>query len=571
MTRLLNDSTHFAAEALAGFVAQYERVQAVPGGVIRSTRSPAGSVAIIMGGGSGHFPAFAGWVGPGFGHGAACGDVFASPSEQQILSVSRAAHAGGGIVFMPINYAGDILHFSAAAKSLMSEGIDVRMIPITDDIASAGPEERDVRRGIAGAFIVIKMVSAAAERGWAIADIERVAVHANDATRTLGVAFSGCTLPGKAEPLFTLPAGQMGIGLGIHGEAGIYEAPLGTADDIADRIVDGLFEERSPEPGRHVAVLVNGLGTTKYDELFVVFARVRDRLETAGLRLVHPVVGEQVTSLDMAGLSLSLTYLDEELESLWGDAADAYSFSRGIVSRRRTAARKPPEVSPSDGTLVHPGTDESRALSVLLFQAAETTAAALHGAEDRLGALDAVAGDGDHGIGMVRGVTAAVAAAQHALAAGAGAGTLLRRAADAWSDRGGGTSGALWGTGLRAAADVLADERAADASVVVAAVRSFAAAIAERGGATLGDKTMLDAVLPFAERIESELATGEDVWVGWQAAAQDAKVAAERTAAIPARRGRSRTHGERSIGTPDPGAVSFALVVSAVGEGARSR
>ncbi|HVT70816.1 MAG TPA: dihydroxyacetone kinase subunit DhaK, partial [Trebonia sp.] len=158
MTKLFNDAHDFAAEALAEFaVLQADRVALVPGGVVRAQRAPAGQVAIVMGGGSGHFPAFAGWVGRGFGHGAACGRVFASPSEKEVLTVARAANAGGGVLFLPINYAGDILHFSAARDQLLADGSDARMVAVTDDIASGSAAERHLRRGIAGSLLVIKM------------------------------------------------------------------------------------------------------------------------------------------------------------------------------------------------------------------------------------------------------------------------------------------------------------------------------------------------------------------------------------------------------------------------------
>jgi dihydroxyacetone kinase len=562
MTRLVNRPADFADSAIAGFAAaQGERVLGVPGGVVRSTRSADRQVAIVMGGGSGHFPAFAGWVGVGFGHGAACGNIFSSPSETQVLSVAHAADNGGGILFVPINYAGDILHFTAAAEKLRAEGTDARMVAVTDDIASGSPEMRHTRRGIAGSFLVLKMVGAAAEFGYTLDDVERVAIAANEATRSFGVAFSGCTLPGNAEPLFTVPVGQMAVGLGIHGEPGISQSDLGSADDVADVLVDGLFAERAPEAGRPVALLVNGLGSTKYDELFVVFGRVRERIEQAGMRLVAPVVGEQVTSLDMAGVSISLAYLDDELEGLWLAAADTASFSRGVLASREFRA-PPPSIEAS--VEIPAATPTSREVAARLLTAATAAQRVLVAEEVRLGELDAVAGDGDHGAGMVRGVTAAVAAATLALQNGAGAGTLLERAGAAWSDRGGGTSGALWGAGLEAAGRVIGDSVTPPPLVVRDAVRAFADAITDRGGAAKGDKTMVDAIGPFVSILENELASGSSLGDAWRRAVVEATSAAAGTADIAARRGRARIHGDRSIGTPDAGAVSFALIASSV-------
>lgn len=567
MTMLVNDPDGFAAEALAGYVrANGDRVVAVPGGAVRATVSPPGQVAVVMGGGSGHFPAFAGWLGPGLVHGAACGKVFSSPSAAQVASVIRAAEAGGGVLLLPINYAGDILHFTEAAHQLRGEGADVRLVAVTDDIASGSPRERESRRGIAGSFLVAKIVGAAAAQGQTLDTVEQVAVRANEATRSFGVALSGCTLPGAAGPLFTVPAGRMAVGLGIHGEPGIDEVPLGTADNVADVLVDGLFAERSPATGQRVAVLVNGLGTVSPDELHLVFDRVATRLEQAGMVPVAPVVSELVTSLDMAGVSLSLTYLDQELERLWLAPADAAYFTRGPVAdrRRRSIPATAPAGAPGDDEPTPPASESSRAVAAALTGHLDRVAGLLRTEQTRLGAIDAVAGDGDHGACMARGSAGAARAAHEAAERGAGAGTLLARAAAAWSDEAGGASGALWGAGLAAAAGVLGDQGSPSAETILAASHAFLDTIVSRGGAEVGDKTMVDAIVPFVAGLERSIGAGEPLAKAWAAAAAQASAAAEQTATFVARRGRSRTHGEHSLGTPDAGATSFALVVSVV-------
>ncbi|MGH3165393.1 MAG: dihydroxyacetone kinase subunit DhaK, partial [Trebonia sp.] len=403
MTKLFNDAHDFAAEALAEFAAiNADRVALVPGGVVRARRAPEGQVAIVMGGGSGHFPAFAGWVGTGFGHGAACGRVFASPSEKEVLTVARAANARGGILFLPINYAGDILHFGAARDQLRLDGVDARMLAITDDIASGPADDRQLRRGIAGSLLVIKMAGAAAEGGMSLDEVQRIAVAANDATRTFGVAFSGCTLPGSPAPLFQVAAGQMAVGLGIHGEPGIAEAPLGTATEVADVLVDGLFAERPPERGRPVALLVNGLGATKYDELHVLSARVRSRLAAEGMPVAAALAGEYMTSLDMAGVSVSLAYLDDELESLWLSPVDspALTRSRPLSRPAENLAGTERALDSATGTGpagITPGSAASARAAAFVLAALESATEVLVAEESRLGAIDAVAGDGDHG------------------------------------------------------------------------------------------------------------------------------------------------------------------------------
>ena len=568
MTKLFNDAHDFAAEALAEFAAlNADRVALVPGGVVRARRAPDGQVAIVLGGGSGHFPAFAGWVGEGFGHGAACGRVFASPSEKEVLSVARAAAAGGGVLFLPINYAGDILHFGAARDQLRLDGVDARMVAVTDDIASGPADARELRRGIAGSLLVIKMAGAAAAGGMSLDEVERTAVAANDATRSFGVAFSGCTLPGSDGPLFAVPAGQMAVGLGIHGEPGIAQAPLGTASEVADVLVDGLFAERPPERGRAVALLVNGLGATKYDELHILCARVRSRLAAEGMRVVAPLAGEYVTSLDMAGVSVSLAYLDDELEPLWLSPVDspALTRSRALARPAEAAAATGRAASAGPRAELAPGSAASVRAAAHVLAALESAAREIGAAESRLGALDAVAGDGDHGAGMVSGIGAARDAARAAVDRGAGAGTALRRAGEHWSDTAGGTSGALWGSGLAAAGDVIGDTDAPGDADLLAAVRAFAESVIRRGGAAVGDKTMVDAIVPFTDEFAAALSRGLTAAQAWAAVAAAAQAAAESTAGYAASRGRSRTHGERSVGTPDPGAVSFALIVGSVG------
>ncbi|GAA4288206.1 dihydroxyacetone kinase family protein [Georgenia daeguensis] len=568
MTRLYNDPKQFADEALTGMVLAHPgHVQRVHGGVVRATCSPRGSVSVVIGGGSGHYPAFAGWVGPGLAHGAACGNVFASPSASQVCSVVRAADNGGGVLLTYGNYAGDVLHFGQAAERLRAEGADVRTLAVSDDVASNTPENHADRRGVTGDLVVFKVAGAAAERGDDLDTVERLARRANERTRSLGVAFNGCTLPGAGEPLFSVPAGEMSVGLGVHGEPGVRDVPMGTAAEVADLLVDGVLAEE-PERGHdgyagRAVVILNGLGTVKSEELYVVYGRVAQRLEEAGITPVLPEVGELMSSLDMAGLSLTLTFLDPELEELWCAPVDTIAYRRGAVQQhgRRevtadVAAADPiPEASAQSRELAQTITD---VLAVLR----ETAVAA----EPELGRLDAIAGDGDHGQGMSYGTTGAWRAAAAALARGAGARTLLVRAGEAWSEAAGGTSGALWGGALSAVGAALSDDAPAGSADIVRAVEHGGQAILRLGGAEPGDKTMVDALVPFTTVLSERFASGEPLPRAWTRAAEAASHAARATAEIPARRGRSRVLGQKSVGTPDPGATSFALLMSAVAE-----
>ncbi|GAA2274822.1 erythrulose kinase [Streptomyces ruber] len=575
MTRLFNDPSAFADEALEGFTAAHQRwVRPVTGGVVRAAGTPAGQVAVVIGGGSGHYPAFTGLVGRGLAHGAAAGNVFASPSAQQIRSVARAAHGGAGVLLMYGNYAGDVLHFGQAAERLAGDGIDARTFAVTDDISSASPEEPAKRRGIAGDLPVFKAAAAAAERGADLDEVLRVAGHANARTRSFGIAFSGCTLPGADEPLFTVPEGRMAVGLGIHGEPGIGEEALPTADEAAELLVTSLLKE-IPEGvdgpgGQRAAVILNGLGSVKYEELFVVYRRVAALLADAGVEIVDPEVGELVTSFDMAGISLTLTWLDDELEELWRAPADTPAHRKGAFTGPE------PEAEPAAGAAgetilladddetVPEASEESRRAAGIALAALTAVATTVDTHVEELGRIDAVAGDGDHGIGMQRGSTAARRAALTAHDLGAGAGTLLTRAADAWADKAGGTSGALWGTILRAVGTALGDQDKPTADSVAHGVSAASAGVQRLGGAEVGDKTMVDVLVPFADTLAELVAAGTPLTDSWDRAARAAEAAAAATADLLPRKGRARPHAEKSLGTPDAGAHSLALITRAV-------
>ncbi|MEU8732434.1 dihydroxyacetone kinase family protein [Streptomyces tendae] len=579
MTRLFNDPAAFADEALEGFTAAHRRwVRPVTGGVVRATATPAGQVAVVIGGGSGHYPAFSGLVGRGLAHGAAVGNVFASPSARQIHSVATAAHAGGGVLLMYGNYAGDVLHFGQAAERLAADGVETRTFAVADDISSAGPQESAKRRGIAGDLPVFKAAAAAAEQGLPLEEVLRVAERAGARTRSFGIAFSGCTLPGADHPLFTVPEARMAVGLGIHGEPGIGEEALPTADEAARLLVDTLLEELPEDvagpAGQRVAVILNGLGSVKYEELFVVYRKVAALLGDAGVEIVDPEVGELVTSFDMAGISLTLTWLDDRLEELWRAPADTPAYRKGALDAAEPDLDRAPVAAAQDtavsdaaacgATAVPAASDASRRAAATVLAALDAVARVVDAHADELGRIDAVAGDGDHGIGMRRGSTAAHRAAADAHGLGAGAGTVLTRAADAWADKAGGTSGALWGTILRSLGTALGDRDAPDGARVAEGVTEASAAVRRLGGAEVGDETMVDVLVPFADALAAAAAEGLPLAEAWDRAATTATAAAAGTADLLPRRGRARPHAEKSLGTPDAGAHSLALITRAV-------
>ena len=565
MTHLLNDPINFPAELVDGFVkANAKYVKKVYGGVVRATKSKPGKVAIITGGGTGHYPGFMGWVGPGLVDGAVTGNIFASPSASQVRSVAKAADHGGGILLAFLNYAGDVLHFGMAEELLKADGFNVKRSVVTDDVASAPSNETHKRRGIAGGLAVLKVASAAAESGLSLDEVLKVLNKTNERTRTFGVAFSGCTLPGSANPLFEVAKGKMAVGLGVHGEPGIYELDLGTADDVAKLLVDKLLEDVPQNPGKKVIALLNGLGSAKYEELFVTFGCVANRLKNAGIQMIDGEVGEFMTSLDMGGLSLTLVWVDEEIEKYWFVPCDSPAFRKTKMVDEPLDSSVVFNTEPEALKVNKKGNDSSRQAAALIAQALDQIKDIISENESMLGDLDAVAGDGDHGAGMTRGSKAAAEAAHWLVKEGAGAQTTLAGAGARWSENAGGASGALWGAALIAAGNALGDDKDLNLKTYANAVNSFVKSIQQLGGANIGDKTMIDAQVPFAEVFESSISQGLSFIDSWNRAAIASTSAAKETANLTPKMGRARVLAEKSLGHPDPGATSFSLIVSSI-------
>ncbi|MDT5007412.1 MAG: D-erythrulose 4-kinase [Mycobacterium sp.] len=570
MTKLFNDPAQFTEDMLVGFLDANSRyVAGVPGGVVRAHQTAPGKVAVVIGGGSGHYPAFCGTVGPGFADGAVVGNIFTSPSAEEAASVARAAHGDAGVLLTTGNYAGDVMNFGLAVTQLRSEGIDAQYFAVTDDIASAPKGEETKRRGIAGDFTVFKCASAAAEDGLDLAGVVRVAEAANAATRTLGVAFDGCTLPGADEPLFTVPHGKMGVGLGIHGEPGVSDETMPTAASLAATLVDGVSGDKPQTESTRIAVILNGLGRTKYEELFVVWGTAARLLRERGYEIIEPEVGELVTSLDMSGCSLTVMWLDDELEKYWRAPADTPAYRKGATAASSEGTRRTDAAAEAAApriAVAELADEDGRRGGALVARALEAMAGMLAEVEDELGRIDAVAGDGDHGRGMVKGSAAARDAAADAVTEGAGTGSVLAAAGKEWAAKAGGTSGVLWGAMLAAIGARLGDTGNPDAGTIAASMRDGFDALIQLGGASPGDKTMLDALLPFIDELQKRIDEGEQWQQAWRAAADVATDAAKATAELRPKVGRARPLAERSIGTPDAGATSLAMCAHSVAD-----
>jgi dihydroxyacetone kinase len=335
-----------------------------------------------------------------------------------------------------------------------------------------------------------------------------------------------------------------------------------TASELAELLVSRLLADKPDDAGSRVVAIVNGLGTVKYDELFLLFGKIEKLLTAAGLTVVEPECGELVTSLDMSGLSLTLLWLDDELEQFWAAPADTPAFRKGNLApraRRELAGPEDAVASASEET-----TPAAAGLGRLAAAVLAQVQAVVVEHEEELGNLDAIAGDGDHGIGMRRGVDAAAAAAQETSAAGDSVERVLTAAGEAWSERAGGTSGALWGSAVIAAGLALGNKdayRGEDAAAVVAA---FVDAITALGKAEPGDKTMVDALHPFKDTFLAAFDGGTPVAPALAAAAFAAQEAADATASLRPLKGRARPLAEKSLGHPDPGAVSFGLIAARI-------
>ncbi len=336
--KFLNKPANAVTESLDGALRTFAHVIEPIDGVHRAIRSRTppreGKVGLVIGGGSGHEPCFLGYVGQGLADAVAVGNVFASPPPDRILACTRAASTGAGVLYIYGNYTGDVMNFDMAAELAASEGIGVRTILTTDDVASSPPEERHARRGTAGNVFVFKVAGAACDRMYDIDTCERLARKANMATFTMGLGLEPCSLPETRRPSFQIGPDEMEIGIGIHGEPGVARAAATTADGAVDQICDRLFKEMQLESGDRVALLVNSLGGTPMMELFILARRVHERLAARKAVIERNLVGHFCTSLDMVGASITLMKLDEELLDLLDHPCEGFGLSQSFRTIR---------------------------------------------------------------------------------------------------------------------------------------------------------------------------------------------------------------------------------------------
>ncbi|QXI65762.1 L-erythrulose 1-kinase (plasmid) [Paracoccus marcusii] len=565
--RLLNAPEDIVTEALAGMIAAHPDILALEGptrrAVVAVDGPRDGKVGIVIGGGSGHEPAFAGYVGRGLADAAAVGNVFASPGPQQIMDAAHAVDGGAGVLFLYGNYTGDVMNFEMAVEACAAEGIFARSLAVTDDVASAPRDRTAERRGIAGDFFVFKVAGAAADAGRDLEGCLAAARAANAATRTMGVALTPCAMPQTGQAHFAIAPDRMEVGMGIHGEPGMRSAPVGHADDVTDELLEAVITDLGIQAGGKVAVLVNGLGATGLLELYVINRRVAEILSGRDIAIHRTWVGEYCTSLDMAGASITLMRLDDDLTALLDRPCRTATLTVGdtpapAARRERRPVRNRVEDAPEQdlSALATDGNVTPQIFRDMMRSAAK----AIRDQRDWLSQLDGVIGDGDHGITMDIGWTAISHVLDDA-PADATITALCNQMSRAFLNAVGASTGPLYASAFHSAGNAVTDRLNLDGPAMAAWIKGICDGILSRGGAKLDDKTMIDAWLPAAEAAMTHAA---DPHSALKAAAEAAEIGRDRTAKLESRRGRSAKLGARSLGHIDPGAASAHIILNAM-------
>lgn len=557
MKKLINDVSSVVREALEGLVALNPQLALLEGEntVVRADLEAfraTGKVAIVTGGGAGHEPAHAGYVGEGMLTAAVSGDVFASPSTDAVYTALKAVGGPAGVLVIVKNYTGDRLNFGLAAEMARSEGIPVELVVVDDDAALGSAEETAGRRGIAGTVLVHKLAGAAAQAGKSLADVATAARQTIGAVGSMGVALSPCIVPAAGKANFALGDAEMELGLGIHGEAGVKRVDLAPAHAVVGQLLDTIIADRRLTRGDRVALLVNNLGATPVMEMSIVAGDALKLLAARGIVVERAYCGTFLTAIDMAGVSLSLLPVDDDM-ILGLDAptvAPAWPSRGGqLPSGRAVIAAPVHHAGMIDGS--------GPAMPDAFVAALDRACRAIIAAEAELTEMDRLVGDGDIGHSLAGGArqvleSLARLAGQPIDAALHDIGLTLRRAV-------GGTSGPLYSAFVIAAGREL-QAGTADAEALARAFSAGTETLMRLGGAAPGDRTMVDALAPAAAALNAAPGGAAERLA---AAARAARQGAEATAGMKPRRGRSSYIGDRALGQPDPGAMAVAVWLEA--------
>ncbi len=568
MQRFFNDPDDIVDETVAGFVKAHRdlvRKDPMNPRVVLSRFAPQeGRVGIVTGGGSGHEPAFIGYAGRNMVDAVAVGELFSSPTAQAFADAIRAADGGAGVAVLYGNYAGDNMNVKMARDMVAADGIEVALVVANDDVCSAPPAERAKRRGVAGEIFMWKIGGARAAMGGDLAQVQAAAQKAIDACRSVGVGLGPCTLPAVGHPNFQITPGTMEVGIGHHGEPGARVEPLKRADDIADDMLRIVLDDQDLAEGTEVAVLVSGLGATPVNELYVLYDRIETGLEGAGLKVHRAIVGNYFTSLEMVGATLTVMALDDELKELLDVECAAPGITMSGKSVQPTAAISTPRQRRTGSAKAEAATErapEATGEPRLDLHAASgivsDLASVIVSNKAYLSEIDGLIGDGDHGINMAKGFGRAAERI-------AGRDLSLAKAFSTLSDvlmtEIGGSMGPLYGFMFRNMSLAIDGRQAVDAEGFGVMLRAGLQGVRTTGAAELGDKTLVDCLVPAIAAYEAALPQG--FGNALKAMAEAAEEGRDSTIDMVARLGRASRLGERSRGVLDAGATSCALILT---------
>ena len=561
MKKFINHPEDVVEEMLQGLALLHPGSARLPGhkALIRADAAQARTqqVAILSGGGSGHEPAHAGYIGAGMLSAAVAGEVFTSPSSDTVYAAIHAVAAKPGALLVVKNYTGDRLNFGLAAEMARAEGTAVEIVVVDDDVALQGADRATGARGLAGTVLIHKVVGAAAADGKSLAELAAIGKAAVASLATMGVSFSAGTSPAVRRPSFELGEHEMELGLGIHGEPGVRRMQVQPADQLTETLLNGILRPGKFADQKRVAVLVNNLGATTEMELAIVARHTLSFLAAREFTVERIYAGTFLSSLDMAGISISLLALDDE-RLRWIDAATTAPAWPNVT-------RQPPRLAdahiaaPAGAKVGSPGAAQTE-VGRKTQQAMNAACNALLAAEDELTELDRVTGDGDLGISMARAARAVQSAmasypVDDSAAALQALGHTLRLEL-------GGSSGPLYGVLFLRCASVLARTHAIGLAQWSEALSQGCQALSELGGAKPGDRTMLDALDPFVKTLQQEVDV-KSTQEALLAAVAAAEHGADATAHMKPALGRSSYLGERVLGYPDPGAKAISVCLRA--------
>lgn len=574
--KILNrDVENVVEENLTGFLMAYKKYYKKVGeyNAFKYKGQRKDKVALVIGGGSGHEPLFPGYCGAGLADAVACGNICASPNPELITKAAQAVDQGKGVLFVYNNYAGDNLNFDMAEEMCRAEGMKTAHVREWDDLASAPKERITDRRGIAGVVYTIKIAGAACDAGLDLDEVVRITEKARDNTNTIGVATAPGTLPGNEKPTFELADDEMEFGMGLHGEPGIERTKMMYCSDMVERMYNELMAEMNLKEGDEVAVLVNGLGSTPLLELNLVYYELYKRMHRDGLKVYDAEVKIYCTCMEMGGFSISFLKLDDELKKYYDAPCFSPYYAKGAFTGVAAdlgadeADEEEPEFDEQD---VEPAEIVRSKEGVMEELNAEDTRNMLLYVADKIIAnkpylteVDSAIGDGDHGIGMAGGMQKAKKKLLK-MQGEENAYHLFETAGEAMLMSMGGASGVIFGSLYLAGAKGMEPKGVITAEDLAAMERKSLAAIQERGGAQVGDKTMVDALAPAVEALEAN--SGKGLLEMLKATEEAARCGMENTKKYVAKFGRAKSLLERAIGHQDAGATSVYLIFQGMRE-----